>query len=276
MKEQTGKKIFKGLQRPSLEDEQERSALEAKVSQKEAHIRNLENNVKTKQNEYDRLISQEKIYKNTITTKENGIKVLSNSNRILQTRLAELEHIGMLHQQENNRMRQHISTLELKQQQIDDLQKQNDELVKRSKTESEKYKLLQNKKTEIRGKDTAIINKMYSDLTKAQSLLSQQLKEKESEYNKLIATMDDKFTAFVDEKQKLDETLQLNEDREDDTTQVADRETLKMQNKEDWDGATSLVTQVKESFPHHYKEFLEILISYEENIIWPKEMILRM
>ena len=110
------------------------------------------------------------------------------------------------------------------------------------------------------GKDTAIINKMYSDLTKAQSLLSQQLKEKESEYNKLIATMDDKFTAFVDEKQKLDETLQLNEDREDDTTQVADRETLKMQNKEDWDGATSLVTHVKESFPHLYKEFLEILI----------------
>ncbi|GFH50234.1 predicted protein [Chaetoceros tenuissimus] len=245
------------------------------ASQKEERMRNQEDNLQTKQRECDRLIAQEKIYKNAIMAKEHGIKVLSHNNRILQKRLAELEHIGMLHQKEMNQMRQHESNLasnlekksELKQLQIDDLKKRNDVLFKRLESER---------------KDKAVteINKMYSDLTKAQSLLREQIGEKESEYNELVAMMDDKLTDLVDEKQKFE--LQLKEDEEDETTQRANLETLKIEdsqvnltNKEDLDGAISFVAQVQQSFPHIYKEFLEILDLFNEQTISREEMIER-
>lgn len=57
------------------------------------------------------------------------------------------------------------------------------------------------------------IKEMKSHLARAQSLVNKQLTEKEKEYNDLVAMMDDKFTALVDEKQKLNEKLEQNEEQ---------------------------------------------------------------
>ena len=101
------------------------------------------------------------------------------------------------------------------------------------------------------------IKKMKSDFARAESLITQQLKDKEKEYNDLVLMMDDKFNALVDEKHKLSNMLELKGEQIS-QLEVKSEERLKemeQESKQEVETLNNHLLDLKQKLNHRQKDY---------------------